>query len=47
LLPVLGAGKVTLTLLPGASHGGGPQFWSHENVEFVLNFLDRFLMNRG
>jgi acetyl esterase/lipase len=43
LLPVLGADKVTLTLLPGASHGGGAQFWSLENVETVLNFLDRFL----
>jgi acetyl esterase/lipase len=44
LLPVLGAGKVKLTLLQGASHGGGPQFWSLENVEIVLNFLDQFLL---
>jgi acetyl esterase/lipase len=42
LLPVIGADKVTLTLLEGASHGG-PQFWSVENVEEILNFLDRFL----
>jgi dipeptidyl aminopeptidase/acylaminoacyl peptidase len=42
LLPVIGADKVTLTLLEGASHGG-PQFWSVNNIEEVLNFLDRFL----
>jgi acetyl esterase/lipase len=42
LKPFLGD-KVTLTLLKDAPHGGGPQFWSTDNVEKVLGFLDRFL----
>ena len=43
LLPAIGADKVQLTLLQGAPHGGGPQFWAESNVQQVLDFLDRFL----
>lgn len=43
LLPVIGAGKVTLTLFEGAGHGGGQQFWDPANVELVLGFLDKFV----
>jgi len=39
----IGADRVTLTLLNGASHGGGPQFWDPANVELILHFLDKFL----
>lgn len=44
LKPVLGD-KVTLTLLQDAPHGGGPQFWSAENVKMVLSFFDKYLKN--
>ena len=40
---VIGEKNVTLTLLEGAGHGGGPQFWSPENIEIVLSFLDKYL----
>jgi acetyl esterase/lipase len=43
LLPAIGADKVQLTLLQGAGHGGGPQFWADANVQRVFDFLDRFL----
>lgn len=43
LLLAIGAKKVELTLIEGAPHGGGPLFWAEENVQRVLDFLDRFL----
>jgi hypothetical protein len=43
LVPVIGADKVQLTLLQGAPHGGGPQFWTKDNVQRILGFLDSFL----
>lgn len=43
LLPAVGADRVELTLIEGAPHGGGPLFWAEENVQQVLDFLDRFL----
>jgi hypothetical protein len=43
LKAAIGPGKVTLTLLNGASHGGGPQFWDPANVKLVVVFLDRYL----
>jgi acetyl esterase/lipase len=43
LVPIIGADQVQLTLLQGALHGGGPQFWTESNVQRVLDFLDRFL----
>jgi acetyl esterase/lipase len=43
LLPAIGPEKVILTLLEGAGHGGGPQFWDPANVELVLGFLDKFV----
>ena len=47
LMPAIGADKVHLTLLQGAGHGGGPQFWENANVRLVLDFLDRFLKQEG
>jgi acetyl esterase/lipase len=44
LVKALRPEKVSLTFIEGASHGG-PQFWTIENVEMVLNFLDRYLLN--
>jgi acetyl esterase/lipase len=43
LVPVIGADKVQLTSLQGAPHGGGPQFWTKDNVQRILDFLDSFL----
>ncbi len=45
LLKVLGNDKVTLTLLPGAGHGG-PQFEDPKNLDLVFKFLDKQLMNK-
>ncbi len=45
LLKVLGKDKVTLTLLPGAEHGG-PQFEDPKNLDLVFTFLDKQLMNK-
>jgi acetyl esterase/lipase len=45
LKAAIGPDKVTLTLLNGASHGGGPQFWDPANVKLVINFLERYLKN--
>ena len=42
LTKILGANKVKLVLLPGASHGYG-QFDSTENLDLVLNWLDAHL----
>ncbi|TAE55915.1 MAG: alpha/beta hydrolase [Bacteroidetes bacterium] len=42
LTEVLGAEKVTLSLLEGADHGG-PQFDAASNVKIVLDFLDAHL----
>jgi acetyl esterase/lipase len=39
----IGSDKITLTLLDGASHGGGPQFWDPANVKLVISFLDKYL----
>ena len=38
-----GAERVAFVSLEGAVHGGGPQFWSTENVARVLGFLDKYL----
>jgi acetyl esterase/lipase len=38
-----GAERVTFVPLEGAVHGGGPQFWSPENIARVLGFLDHHL----
>ena len=43
LLPAIGADKVQLTSLQGAPHGGGPQFWTKDNVQRILDFLDSFV----
>jgi acetyl esterase/lipase len=46
LEPIVGADKVTLTLLKGVGHGGGPQFWSNDNVALIIGFLDKYLCPR-
>ena len=43
LIPAIGADKVTLTLLQGAPHGGGPQIWEPSNLERIIGFLDTYL----
>jgi acetyl esterase/lipase len=43
LVAAAGVERVTFVPLEGASHGGGPQFWSPENVARVLDFLDQHL----
>jgi acetyl esterase/lipase len=40
LVDAAGTERVTFVPLEGAVHGGGPQFWSPENVARVLGFLD-------
>jgi len=42
LTPLIGADKVTYTLLEGAGHGGA-QFSDAANVKLVIEFLDRYL----
>jgi acetyl esterase/lipase len=42
LSPVIGADKVTYTLIDGAGHGGS-QFSTAENLALVINFLDKYL----
>jgi acetyl esterase/lipase len=39
----IGEGNVTLILLEGAGHGGGPKFWDNANVALVLAFLEKHL----
>jgi acetyl esterase/lipase len=43
LKSAIGEDKVTLTLLNGASHGGGPQFWDPGNMQKIIAFLDKYL----
>ena len=43
LVAAAGTERVTFVPLEGASHGGGPQFWSPGNVALVLGFLDQYL----
>ena len=43
LTSAAGVGQVIFALLEGARHGGGPQFWSAENVARLLAFLDKYL----
>jgi dipeptidyl aminopeptidase/acylaminoacyl peptidase len=45
LVAAAGAERVTFAPLEGASHGGGPQFWSPDNVARVLGFLDQHLQS--
>ena len=42
LTPLIGADKVTYTLIPGAGHGGS-QFSSADNLKIVMDFLARAL----
>ena len=42
LVPLIGADKVTYTLLEGAGHGGS-QFEADENVKVVIDFLNKHL----
>lgn len=42
LKKALGDSKVTLVLIPDAGHGG-PQFETPENIDKVMDFLDKFL----
>ena len=42
LTPLIGADKVTYTLVPGAGHGGS-QFSAAENQKLVLDFLAKAL----
>jgi acetyl esterase/lipase len=43
LKAAIGESNVTLTLLEGAGHGGGPKFWDNANVAMVLAFLEKHL----
>lgn len=45
LVKVLGADKVTLTLLQGAGHGG-PQFEDSKNIDLVFQFLNKQLLKK-